>query len=182
MAKITTIGMFKLNPELFVGLHIPEQIDLETLINNILRETGNLEVFYPDADFFQSAIGYWSAARLDTWKRMAAVLYEDYEPFINIKRDEVRTVVQERDLQTTANTSDGVTAWNSSDSVERSRQTGSSADTGTVSTTEHFHVEGDSAITDAQDVVRNEMEVRKDFNLYNIITNEFKKEFCLLVY
>lgn len=105
MAKITTIGMYKLNPDLFTGLHIPEQMDQDVLINSILRETGNLEVFYSDGDFFQSAIGYWSAARLETWKKMATVLYEDYDPFINIKRDETRTTTQERDLLSTIESS-----------------------------------------------------------------------------
>ena len=56
------------------------------------------------------------------------------------------------------------------------------SDTGTVTTTEHFHVEGDSAITDAQDVAKKEFNLRDEYNLYNYIINDFKNRFCLLVY
>ena len=109
-ATVTTIGMFKLNPQLFSGFTVPEQLDRTACINKILIEAGNLEVMYPDGDFFQTAISYWSQTRQQTWQKMARVIYEEYDPFINIKRDEERVITQERDLSTTANSRDGVTA------------------------------------------------------------------------
>lgn len=113
---------------------------------------------------------------------MAVVLFEEYDPFINIKRDEVRTITETHDLQATNDTTQNAAAWNDTDPVEVGNSNSQGRNTGTVTTTDHFHVEGDSAITDAQDVLKKELEVRKQFNLYDIIANEYKTEFCLLVY
>ena len=55
-------------------------------------------------------------------------------------------------------------------------------DTGTVTTTDDFHIEGDSAIRDAQDIIRLETEQRLANDLIDIIIEDFKKRFCLMVY
>lgn len=55
-------------------------------------------------------------------------------------------------------------------------------DTGTVTTTDDFHIEGDSAIRDAQDIMRLETAERLANDMINIIIEDFKKRFCLMVY
>ena len=55
-------------------------------------------------------------------------------------------------------------------------------DTGTVTTTDDYHIEGDSAIRDAQDIIRLETEQRLASDLIDIIIEDFKKRFCLMVY
>lgn len=55
-------------------------------------------------------------------------------------------------------------------------------DTGNVTTTDDFHIEGDSAIRDAQDIIRLETEQRLANDLIDIIIEDFKKRFCLMVY
>lgn len=55
-------------------------------------------------------------------------------------------------------------------------------DTGTVTTTDDYHIEGDSAIRDAQDIIRLETEQRLANDLIDIIIEDFKKRFCLMVY
>lgn len=117
-----------------------------------------------------------------SWDMEADVLFEEYDPFINIKRDESRVITQTRDLQTTGSSINKVNAWNDTEPVTHDTSSGTGSDTGTVTTEEHFHVEGDSAITDAQDVAKKEIELRVKYNLYQMITNDFKKRFCLMVY
>ena len=180
--KITILGLYEADPNLFQYFLIPAELEKSALVNNILMECGNMEVMYPDADFMEKALGFWSQSRLHTWDRMFEVLYEDYDPFINIKRDEHRVITQTRDLHGTSQSSDSVAAWNESDPTERTRSEGSGSDTGTVITDETFHVEGDSAITDAQDVLKKEIEIRTAYDMYRIIADEFRKQFCLLVY
>lgn len=229
-SRISVLGLYQYNSELFSGLVLPSDLDRDVFIDNLLMEYAELEVIYPDAEFMQDAIGRWSQMRLHAWEKMERVLYEDYDPFINIKRDEVRTITQERDLQDTGTlrntditntrddltntdsynsnvtTTDQVSAWNATDFADRDKQIAQRLDsdnvnqvthrgqtssglaqdnkssTGTITTTEHFHVEGDSAITDAQDVLKKEMDVRIRYDLYRIILAEFKQRFCLLVY
>lgn len=182
MASISILALYKYDDTLFDGLVLPESLDKGDVVDNLLMEYADMEVLYPDTDFMKEAIGKWSAMRLHTWKRFERVLYEDYDPFINIKRDEVRTITQTRDLSSSGTSTDQVSAWNVSEFANRNQTIGESADTGTVTTTENFHVEGDSAITDAQDVLRKEMEVRIKYDLYRLILDDFKKRFILMVY
>ena len=126
----------------------------------------------------KSALTSWSKSRTPSWNRMYEVLIDQYDPFINIKRDEVRTITQTRNLA--GSVQNKVNAWDSSTAVDK--DSSKSTDTGTVTTTENFHVEGDSAITDAQDVLKKEMQVRTAYNMYDIIIEELKERFCVMVY
>lgn len=42
--------------------------------------------------------------------------------------------------------------------------------------------QGNIGVTESSAMVRHEMELRADFNIYSIITNDFKKHYCLMVY
>ena len=181
-SRISILGLYHINPSLFDGMRLPESLALGTFIDNLLMEYAELEVIYPDPEFMQDAIGRWSQMRLHAWEKMERVLYEDYEPFINIKRDETRTITEERDLTGTGDTTGKVSAWNDEGFTDRAKDESVSTQTGTVTTTEHFHVEGDSAITDAQDVLKKEMDVRINYDLYRLILTEFKERFCIMVY
>ena len=181
-SRISILGLYHINPNLFDGMRLPYSLNLGTFIDNLLMEYAELEVVYPDPEFMQDAIERWSKMRVHTWEKMERVLYEDYDPFINIKRDETRTITEERDLTGTGDTTGKVSAWNDEGFSDRAKDESVSTQTGTVTTTEHFHVEGDSAITDAQDVMKKEMDVRIKYDLYRIILSEFKERFCLLVY
>ena len=174
MATMSILGLYNWDNTLFNGMILPASIDRDVLVDNILMECGELEILYTNPDFMKEAIGRWSLRRLHAWTKLETVLYEDYDPFINIKRDEVRTITQERNLTGTVKTN----AYDDGTGVQRDQTT----DTGTVTTTENFHVEGDSAITDAQDVARKEYELRIKYDLYNTIIEEFKEKFCILVY
>ena len=183
---ISILGLYNYDSTLFDMMALPDQVDKQTLVNNIVMDLAELTVIYPDPAFMKQAIGMWSERRLGTWERLADVLTEDYDPFINIKRDEHRTITQTRDLKGTADgTSTELTnAYNSGTGTERGKTVndGTTTDTGTVITDEVYHLEGDSAITDAQDVMKKEVEVRQLYDIYNIIIKEFKNRFCLLVY
>lgn len=180
--KLSLLGLYNWDNTIFDSMKIPEALDKDELINNLLMELAELTVLYPDSDFMKRAITSWSGIRLHSWNRIAEVLYEDYEPFINIKRDEVRTILQERDLKGTGQANTKVNAWETTTLQEQNSTDTNSTDTGTVKTTETFHVEGDSAITDAQDVLQKEIETRLKYDMYRIIIDEFRQRFCLLIY
>lgn len=60
-----------------------EQIVPEDLIGEILQETAELEVLFPDPDYMQTAIARWSRTRMFQWERMYTALYAEYEPLWN---------------------------------------------------------------------------------------------------
>lgn len=160
----------------------------QNIIDNICLDCAELEVVYPDADYMKLVIGTWSVRRLYTWQRIADVLYRKYDPFLNIQRNEWRTTKEDRDL---AGTND-VTGTNNVNAYDDSTATGvqrgqvvtdqDTTDTGTITTTDLYHVEGDSAIRDRQDIIRLETQQRLANDLIDIIIEDFKKRFCLQVY
>ena len=167
---LSLLGLYRYDNTIFDELVVPAEVVKSDLIQNLLFETAELEVIYPDPEIMRQIIGSWSRARLNVWNRIALVLYKNYDPFINITRDETRTINTEGD-----NISQ-VSAWDSSSFTNREKNTGGST------VTETLHVEGDSAITDAQDVARKEVELRSRYELDDYIINDFKNRFCLLVY
>ena len=187
MATLSIIALYNWDQTVFDDMvmpsfidkdDIPHILDRDILINTIMMETGELETLFANAEKMKELLRIWSMRRVSSWSRMYEVLDTKYDPFINIVRDETRTIKQERNLKGTYKGK--VNAWNSTDPVDRdSSETG---DTGDITTTENYHLEGDSAITDAQDIMRKEVEARKDYNIYDIITEEFKRRFCIMVY
>ena len=84
-----------------------------------------------------------------------------------VQRDKVTTDQDTTDTGTVTSTHTG---------------TVNTTDTGTVTTTDDYHIEGDSAIRDAQDIIRLETEQRLANDMIDIIIEDFKKRFCLMVY
>ena len=170
-AYISILTLLQYDEDLFENLQLPSVLDKDVFINELVAETAELEVIYPDPEIMSQMIGNWSASRIHSWNKIATVLYEEYDPFINIKRDEVRTI------ESSGESENGVSAWNQQSAyTNRDRNIGSSL------VKETFHVEGDSAITDAQDVARKEVDLRMKADLFRIILNDFKARFCLSVY
>ena len=187
MATISIIGLYNWDPTLFDDMVLPSytnkdgvvfKLDRDTMTDSILLELGQLETLFPDPYKMKEIIRIWSSRREPSWSRMYRVLIEDYDPFINIRRDETRKITQDRNLK--GEYKGKVNAWNSMTAVDR--DSSESTDTGKITTTEEYHLEGDSAITDAQDVMKKEIEIRKSYNMYDIIIEEFKRRFCLMVY
>lgn len=187
MATLSIIALYNWDQTIFDDMVMPSfvdkddivhTLDRDILINTIMMETGELETLFANSEKMKELLKIWSLRRVETWSRMYEVLGTKYDPFLNIVRDEERKITQERDL---AGTYKGkVNAWNSTSPVDR--DSSDTTDKGKITTTEHYHLEGDSAITDAQDVMRKEVEARKSYNIYDIITDEFKRRFCIMVY
>lgn len=92
MAKLTVWGLRE-NPndttqKLFDLLTLPEGIDRDTCINEIMLRCGEFEVLYPDFDFFREAIGHWGNKWYATFEKWASVLTADYNPLENYDRQE----------------------------------------------------------------------------------------------
>lgn len=83
-ANLSILGLHNYtNGAVWDELILPEGIDREVLIGNILLECAELEVIYPDPDIMTSAIGLWSAAELDSWRKLHATTTLDYNPIWN---------------------------------------------------------------------------------------------------
>jgi len=69
-------------------MQIPEELDKDTLVDNLLAETAELEVLYPNPVVFKNLVGVWSAKQIDIWDRLYATTQYEYNPIENYNRYE----------------------------------------------------------------------------------------------
>lgn len=100
-AMITPLTMYNVDNTLFDGIELPTynfprslvyndlfinsgfQLDKETLIDNILLETAELDTIYTNPDFFKFAISAWSKKEFPVWQSLYETLFYKYNPIWN---------------------------------------------------------------------------------------------------
>ncbi len=93
LAKITMTGQemwlkHKNGSSLFDLFILPEDIDRDTCIDNIMLECGELETLYSEPEFMRAAIGTWSKKHYWTFDKWAKALKIEYAPLENYDRTE----------------------------------------------------------------------------------------------
>lgn len=194
---ITITSLLAWDNSLFDAMKIPDGIEKDTVVDNIVMECGELELLFTDPDFMKQAIGSWSKSMVNVWSR----LNETYELDTDTPWDTDTDIYSENgtfkgsDTRTSTsktsgsdNTSQKVAGFNSEVLVDRQSDTinyGATV-TGNDSTTTKHDTEksGTHEITrkrDSANVIKKVRENRR-FNIYEVIVNDFKERFCLLVY
>lgn len=85
---MSVMGLYEWDNTLFDLLTIPSALNRDTLIQNILIETAELEVLYPNPTVFKNLIGVWSNKQIDIWNRLYATTQYEYNPIENYNRYE----------------------------------------------------------------------------------------------
>ena len=67
-SKLSVLGIYNYDSQIFDRLELPEGVDKETVVNSILLECADLELLYPVPVVLQTAIGLWSKYMLTSWK------------------------------------------------------------------------------------------------------------------
>lgn len=95
---LSIITMYNYDPTIFDNLVLPEELDKELALDNIMLELGELELLYNDPNMMKFAIGRWSAKELKKWKDLYATTVLDYNPIENYNRTDDFTDTENRDL------------------------------------------------------------------------------------
>lgn len=101
-ATVSLLGMKRLNDGILGELVVPDGVDVELVKDNLLAETAELEVIYPDAIFMQAMIGRWSAKELPIWERLYKTTLLEYNPIENYDRMEEWTEAEDTKKNTEA--------------------------------------------------------------------------------
>ena len=91
-AKMSVMGMYQWNDELFDLLVVPEGVDKDTFTDNLLAETCELELLYPNYEVMKNLIGVWSHKMLPVWQHLYDTTQYEYDPIENYNRTEVETL------------------------------------------------------------------------------------------
>lgn len=180
-ALMSIMAMYEYDNSLFDGLTIPEGLSRSGLINELIMQLAEVNTIISDPDIMRAAITEWSKTRSDIWQHLFETTQYEYNPIWN--KDGTYTETETRDLHNTANTeaTNKVTGYNS-DEMHDAAQTvgeGRGSDTGTI--TRERREQGNIGVTTTQQMIREEREVA-DFSLYQVIIDEFKMRFCIMVY
>lgn len=191
--------------DLFKNLTLPEGIDKDTLVGDILMRGGEFEVMYSDPDFMQNLIGVWSKKWYRTFEKWVKALAIDYNPLENYDRmeewDETKNTTGsettkgslDRDTTDKGTQETQVSAFDS-DSYQPSEKvitdnSGSVKDNTTGSTDSKFddvikhnsRVHGNIGVTTSQQMLQSELDLAQ-WNLYEHISDIFLSEFVIPIY
>ena len=91
MQRLTLIGLYNYNPNLFNDLVLPDGYDKNDFIDSLLLEHGEKCVLYANPDFMQNAIAAWGRKWAGNLERIYKALTEEYNPLHNFDRFEEYT-------------------------------------------------------------------------------------------
>lgn len=86
--NLSPLGLYQWDQTIFDLMQIPEELDKDTLVDNLLAETAELEVLYPNPVVFKNLVAVWSQKQLDIWNRLYATTQYEYNPIENYNRYE----------------------------------------------------------------------------------------------
>ena len=112
------IGLYNYDQTLLDSLVLPEDLEdkRDIIKENILLETAEQELIYPDATFLKYAIGVWSAKQSPIWEELYKTTQYEYNPIWNVDG----TTVEDRDLEGTDYlTDDHTTTRTHTDTITR---------------------------------------------------------------
>ena len=72
-------GLLAGYPELFNDLKVPDSVSKETVCNQLLFDTLEIEVLYADGPTMRRALGVYSETMLPSWTRYAEALGLEYD-------------------------------------------------------------------------------------------------------
>ena len=87
LSKLTLIGMNNYsNGAIWDNIELPEGIDKDILINEILKQNGEFCVLYSDMDFLTLQIQCFFKKWYSSFEKWVNVLTEEYEPLFRHRK------------------------------------------------------------------------------------------------
>lgn len=82
-ATMDLIAMYNYDNTILDLMQIPQALDRQTLIDNLLMESAEQEILYSNVDFLKQAIGSWSAKNVHVWEELYDTTQYEYNPIWN---------------------------------------------------------------------------------------------------
>ncbi len=190
LSKIT-IQSFNtwLDGKLFDGMILPDGIDKDVLIKNILLEGADFEVTYSNPYFLQEAIEVWAKKYYRTFEKWITALNIEYNPLENYDRQEewhddgksTGTINTSQNDTVNTNTSAYDSSYYVPDAQSVSNGSSTSASNGTNTNDRTGRAHGNIGVTTSQQMLESELDIAK-WNIYKHITDLFLQEFTIMVY
>lgn len=200
-STVSILGIYNYDNTVLDDWSLPDSVSRETFNGNLFRECAELELLYSDPDVLKEMLKTWSANRLRVWNELAATLEYEYNAIENYDRREDWTDNNDANSESTGSSNVGtsgnsqtdvnVAAFNAGDLKQRdkttTKATGSTNSTDTTMTnaqntaTHTGRMHGNIGVTTTQQMIREQREIVQ-FSIIEFIIQDFKDNFCLMVY
>ncbi len=192
--RMTLYGMYQYDPTLFDGVTLPEGMDKTLMVNQIIRQSGDLFPYYQVPPEVKTAITEWFTRRKDNFAKLWQGFTSDYNPIENYDRHEDSTetpdithTLSNSGKDTSTNEAE-VQGFNGADYVPNSRTTssgtsstdGTDKETGTRTYTSRIH--GNIGVTTSAQMLEGELALRRSLDIYALIATEFETDNLIQVY
>lgn len=204
-ASLSILGLYEWSESVFDNLELPDGLDRDVVISEIVTECSDFCLLYTDYDFMRMLIGVWSKKEKRVWEDLLRSETFEYNPIENYDRyEEITRAVEGESTAsgTSSTTSSGngsnavtgaQTSFNSNDFGDTGKTTSTSTTSGTDSGTSsnestsngtetvNAHLHGNIGVTTAQQMIAGYREI-SDFCTVDFIVQSFKDRFCIQVY
>ena len=192
--RMTLYGMYQYDPTLFDGVVLPDGMNKTLMINQIIRQSGDLFPYYQVPPQVKTAITEWFTRRKDNFAKLWQGFTAEYNPIENYDRQEDSTetpnithTLSNSGQDASTNEAD-VQGYNGTDYVPNSRTkssgtsstNGTDTESGTRTYTSRIH--GNIGVTTSAQMLEGELALRKSMDIYAIIAAEFETDNLIQVY
>ena len=192
--RMTLYGMYQYDPTLFDGVVLPDGMDKTLMVNQIIRQSGDLFPYYQVPPEVKSAITEWFTRRKDNFAKLWQGFTAEYNPIENYDRQEDSTetpnithTLSNSGQDASTNEAD-VQGYNGTDYVPNSRTkssgtsstNGTDTESGTRTYTSRIH--GNIGVTTSAQMLEGELALRKSMDIYALIAAEFETDNLIQVY
>ena len=192
--RMTLYGIYQYDPTLFDGVTLPEGMDKTLMVNQIIRQSGDLFPYYQVPPQVKTAITEWFVRRKDNFAKLWQGFTAEYNPIENYDRQEDSTetpnithTLSNSGQDASTNEAD-VQGYNGTDYVPNSRTkssgtsstNGTDTESGTRTYTSRIH--GNIGVTTSAQMLAGELALRKSMDIYALIAAEFETDNLIQVY
>lgn len=190
LSKLTLAGLNQFTDgHIFDEMKLPEGIDKDTLITEIIRQCSEFSVLYTEPIFLTKMIGQWSNKWYHNFERWVKAYSFEYEALYNLdvtaEFTDDNTVATTGYSHTNNESLDQKAAYPSEDFKNALKNLTNVNSNGSSNTkTDNKRTErrfGNQGVTMSQDMLQAELDVWYN-NLYTQIAEVFVTEFCICIY
>lgn len=203
-STVSILGVYDYDNTVLDGFVLPANVSRETFLMELFRNCAELELLYSDPDVLRPMLKYWSETRLPIWEELENTLHYEYNPIENYDRredwsdDSISEACGNSNttssIKTNHNTTNKIAAFNATadDQLKTRDETTNTADDKTTSSgdtttntsagsTHTGRLHGNIGVTTTQAMIKEQRDVVQ-FSVIEYIVNDFKHDFCLMVY
>lgn len=189
------------NLDIFDGIILPDGLDKDIVVNTILDISATYIPLYTDYNLFNMKNKVFFQRNLNNFTLMYQALKEEYNPIHNYDRyedrDEERNINEEngRNIDDTVTrdlfTENQVSAFDTNEYQKQSRildqgnETTKTSDNYNSNSNDMYrtrnHLYGNIGVTTSQQMLESEIDLRKKYNIYEIIARMWYNEFMIRV-